>query len=110
MTPPFQVLRRGGVGDLGVEIAEIVEIEERVVAMNATEAKTIKMTILDKQVVLAAETTTGHKEGRQRETTTLLRARLRRGHVKHNGGRAPAGSVPNPSKLWAASVCSTGGN
>ena len=44
MTPPFQVLRRGGMGDLGVEMAEIVEIEERVVEMNATEAKTTKMT------------------------------------------------------------------
>ena len=31
--------------------------------MNYTEAKTTRMTILDKQVVVAAETTTGHKEG-----------------------------------------------
>ena len=46
-----------------MEIAEIVEIEEGVVAMNATEAKTTKMTILDKQVVVAAETTNGQKEG-----------------------------------------------
>ena len=50
-------------GDLGVEIAKIVEMEECVVAMNATEAKTTKMTILDKLVVVAAETTMVHKEG-----------------------------------------------
>ena len=31
--------------------------------MNATEAKTEKMTILDEQVLVAAEITTGHKEG-----------------------------------------------
>ena len=31
--------------------------------MNATEAKTEKMTILDEQVVMAAETATGHNEG-----------------------------------------------
>ena len=29
---------------------------------------------------------------------------LRWGHGKHNGVRAPAGSVPNLSKLWVASV------
>ena len=44
-------------------MTEIVEIEEHMVAMNATEAKTAKMTILDKQVVVAAETTTGNKDG-----------------------------------------------
>ena len=38
-------------------------MDEPVVAMNATEAKTIKMTILDEQVVVAAETNTVHKEG-----------------------------------------------
>ena len=47
-------------GDLGVEMAETVEMEERMVAMNATEGKTTKMTILDKQVVVTEETTTGH--------------------------------------------------
>ena len=31
--------------------------------MNATEAKTRKMTILDEQVVVATKKTTGHKEG-----------------------------------------------
>ena len=55
------MFRREEMGDLGVEIAEIVEMEERVVAMNATKAKTKKMKILDEQVVVAAETTTGHK-------------------------------------------------
>ena len=50
-------------GDLGVEMTEIVETEDHVVAMNATEAKKTKMIILDKQVVVAAENTTGHKEG-----------------------------------------------
>ena len=44
-------------------MGEIVELEERVVAMNATEEKTEKLTILNKQVVVAAETTTGNKEG-----------------------------------------------
>ena len=34
------------------------------VAMNATEAKITKMTILDEKVVVAAETTMGHKEGK----------------------------------------------
>ena len=48
---------------LGVKMGEIVELEERVVAMNATEEKTEKLTILNKQVVVAAETTTGNKEG-----------------------------------------------
>ena len=57
------MLRQEGMGDLGVEMAEIVEMEERVVATNATEAKSAKMTILDKQVVVAAEITTVHKEG-----------------------------------------------
>ena len=38
-------------------------MEERVAEMNYTEEKTTRMTILDKQVVVAAETTTGHKEG-----------------------------------------------
>ena len=38
-------------------------MEERVVAMNATEAKTKKMTILDEQVAVAKKKTTGHKEG-----------------------------------------------
>ena len=33
------------------------------VAMNATEAKTKKMEILDERVLVAAETNTGHKEG-----------------------------------------------
>ena len=62
MIPPFQVLRREEMGDLRVEMAEIVEMEEHVVAMNTTEAKTTRMTILDDQVVVAAETTTVHKE------------------------------------------------
>ena len=44
-------------------MAEIVEMEERVVPINATEKKTTKMKILDDQVVVAAETNTGHKEG-----------------------------------------------
>ena len=38
-------------------------MEEHMVAMNATDTKTTKMTILDKQVVVVAETTTSHKEG-----------------------------------------------
>ena len=48
---------------MGVEMAEIVEIEDPVLVMNDAEAKTTKMTILDEQVVVTAETTTGHKEG-----------------------------------------------
>ena len=98
------------VGDLGVEMAEIVEMEERVVAMNATEAKSTKMTILDEQVVVAAETTTATRRGRRQEKSTLLRAHLRRGHGKHTVVRAPAASVPHPSKLWVISVCCTVGN
>ena len=39
-----------------------------------------------------------------------MRARLRRGNGEHNGGREPSASVPNPDKLWVASVCSTIGN
>ena len=42
---------------------EIVEMEERIVALNNTEAKTTKMILLDKQVVVAAEINTGHNEG-----------------------------------------------
>ena len=63
MTRHFQVLKREKMGDLGVEMAEIVEMEERVVAMKSTEAKTTKRTIMDKQVMVAAEITTDHKEG-----------------------------------------------
>ena len=37
ITPPFQVLRWEEMGDLGVEMVAIVEMEERVVAMDATE-------------------------------------------------------------------------
>ena len=37
-------------------------MEERVVPINDTESKTTKITILDEQVVMAAETTTGNKE------------------------------------------------
>ena len=44
-------------------MAEIVEMEKRVVALNATEAKTTTMKIWDEQVVVAAETNMGHKEG-----------------------------------------------
>ena len=33
-----------------------------------------------------------------------------RGDRDHNGGRAPASSIPNPDKLWTSSVCSTVGN
>ena len=44
-------------------MAEIVEMEELVVAMNATRAKAAKMEILYKQVVVAAGTNAGHKEG-----------------------------------------------
>ena len=62
MAPPFQVLIWEEMGDLGVEMVEILEMEECVVAMNATEAKINKITILDEQVVVAAETITGHKE------------------------------------------------
>ena len=57
------MLRREEMGDLRVEMAEIVEMKEHMVAMNNTESKTTKMKILDEQVVVAAETTTGHKEG-----------------------------------------------
>ena len=42
MTPHFQVIRRGGMGELEAEMTEIVEMEERMVALNATEAKTKK--------------------------------------------------------------------
>ena len=42
---------------------EILEIKKCVVAMNATEAKTTKIKILDEQVVTAAETITGHMDG-----------------------------------------------
>ena len=42
-------------------MAEIVKMEERVVPINATEEK--KMKILDDQVVVAVESNTGHKEG-----------------------------------------------
>ena len=38
-------------------------MEERVVAINDTEGENKKNKVLDKQVVVAAETTTGHKEG-----------------------------------------------
>ena len=37
-------------------------MEEEVVAMNTTEVKTAKIKILDKQVVVAAKTTTVNKE------------------------------------------------
>ena len=55
MTPTFQGIRREEMGDLGVEM------EERVVAMNATGSKTRKIKILDKQVVVVAKTNMGHK-------------------------------------------------
>ena len=38
-------------------------MEMRMVALNATEAKATKIKPLDKQVVVEAETNTGHKEG-----------------------------------------------
>ena len=63
ITPPFKVLIWEEMGGLGVEMVEILEMEGRVVAMNATEVKTTKMTIMDEQVVVPAETTAGHKEG-----------------------------------------------
>ena len=44
-------------------MTEIVEMEDRVVAMNATEVKTTKLKILDERVLVAAETNTGHKGG-----------------------------------------------
>ena len=56
------MLRRKEMGDQEAEMAEIVEMEERVVTMNAAEAKIIKMKILDNQV-LVVETKTVHKEG-----------------------------------------------
>ena len=45
-------------------------MEDRVVAMNYTETKTTKMKIMDEQVVVAAETTTGHKEGAAARNST----------------------------------------
>ena len=56
-------------GDLGVEMAEMVEMEESVVAMSITEAKTRKIKILNNLVVVAAENTTSHKEGGAAEKT-----------------------------------------
>ena len=49
-------------GDLVLEMVEIVEMEERVVPINYTESKTTKITKLDEQVEVAPETTTGNKE------------------------------------------------
>ena len=43
MTPPFQVIRQEEMEDLEAKMVEIVKIEEHVVAMNATDAKTTKM-------------------------------------------------------------------
>ena len=92
-------------------MVEIVVMGERMEAMNDTEAKTTKITILDKQVVVAAaETTMGHKEGAAAVNANATEGVPQAGHGKHNGGRARAGRVQNPSKLWAVSVCSTGGH
>ena len=97
-------------GYLEAEMTEIVEMEEHVVALNSTEAKTTDMKLLEEKVVVATETNTSTSRGRRQETPTLLRVRLREGHRDHNGGRAPAASIPNPAKLWESSVCSTVGN
>ena len=104
------MLRREEMGDLRVEMAEIVEMEEHVVAMNTTEAKTTRMIILDDQVVAAAETTTVHKEGVEAGNANATEGAPQGGNREHNRGRVPAASIPNPAKLWAASVCSTVGN
>ena len=48
--------------DLEAEMMEIVEMEERVVALKDTESKTIKMKLMDEHVVVAAKTNTRHKE------------------------------------------------
>ena len=51
-------------GDLEGEMTEIVEMEERMVALNSTEGNIyIYMKLLDELVAVAAETNIGHREG-----------------------------------------------
>ena len=46
------MLRHEEMGYLEAEMMEILEMEERVVALNATETKPTKMKLLDEQVVV----------------------------------------------------------
>ena len=62
MIPHLQVLRWEEMGDLEAKMTEMVKMEERVVTLKATEAKTTNMKLLHKKVVVAAGTNTGHKE------------------------------------------------
>ena len=110
MIPPFQVIRREEMGDLEAEMTEIVETEERVVALNSTEAKTTNIKLLHNQVVVVAGTNTVHKEGAATGNANATEGAPQGGNREHNRGRAPAASIPNPAKLWEASVCSTVGN